>query len=258
MRNLFPKGFTSFYKYKALDNIEFVLDMLIRERLYCSKLHDLNDPMEGVIKSDVIDADTTQSDWLRIIDSTRVACFTTEPNNPLMWSHYADGGRGCVIEFELPTFKLPHKVSYHKKPVLTRKEIDVIKTLELLSYKDNYWRYEREYRVILLKSEASNFIPIKVKGVRFGPRANKDKVELISHILRMSKPMIGVRQEVISGVINPIKLTSKSIVSYEIPSEYQGCKECYKRDSLIDSFSYRPRIDNYQYEWGNGRYSGKD
>ncbi len=35
------------YKYRALNSIEYTLDILLKERLYCSPYKDLNDPFEG-------------------------------------------------------------------------------------------------------------------------------------------------------------------------------------------------------------------
>jgi hypothetical protein len=34
------------------------------------------------------------------IDAARIACFSSRPDNLLMWSHYADGLRGFCLEFE--------------------------------------------------------------------------------------------------------------------------------------------------------------
>ena len=39
------------------------------------------------------------------ISQRGVACFTTELNNILMWSHYADGHKGFCLEFDTNFFK---------------------------------------------------------------------------------------------------------------------------------------------------------
>lgn len=35
-----------------------------------------------------------------VVDSARITCFSSEPDNLLMWAHYADGLRGFCIEFD--------------------------------------------------------------------------------------------------------------------------------------------------------------
>jgi len=39
------------YKYRSLEQFEYVLDILLNERLYCSYYKDLNDPLEGIYAS---------------------------------------------------------------------------------------------------------------------------------------------------------------------------------------------------------------
>ena len=39
------------YKFRSFDNIEYTLDILINERLYCSSHEALNDPFEGLFST---------------------------------------------------------------------------------------------------------------------------------------------------------------------------------------------------------------
>lgn len=92
--------------------------------------------------------------------TTGVTCFTTEKNHPLMWSHYADGHKGMVIEIETETaFPQPPKIidiKYVDEPP----EYDVfdgnllntqtgrnhyIDTI--LGRKSTIWKYEKEQRI---------------------------------------------------------------------------------------------------------------
>ena len=38
------------YKYKSLDNLMWILDIILNKRLYAAKYTELNDPMEGIFK----------------------------------------------------------------------------------------------------------------------------------------------------------------------------------------------------------------
>jgi hypothetical protein len=214
--------------------------------------------MEGVIKASKKVSSEHYNDWIEIIDNARIACFSAERDQPLMWSHYADGGRGCVIEFELPKLIIPNKVSYHKKPVWDGKKLDNLNSLELLTYKDIFWRYEREYRVVCTDS---TFVPIQVKSVRFGPKANSSTVEILRHIITLTKPLVSISQEKIEGKINPIKSTCIQKEHYFANGSVEGCGECYQRNALIESFSYRPQAgvsEEATSLWPSDSYFGKD
>lgn len=180
----------NYYKYKSLDNFEFILDILIRERLYAALPSELNDPMEGVVKVDGTIPREKETEWDNLINQFRVVCFSRAKENTLMWSHYADGGRGCMIEFQLLEGRKPDKVSYLKKPALCETQILIEKAAEILLYKEKPWKYEAESRLLL--SSAEKFLPIVVKSITFGSRADRKKVNLLAHILKICKPELRV------------------------------------------------------------------
>ena len=176
---------TTYYKYKSLDNFQYLLDLILRERLYAAKYHELNDPMEGVINTNDKAIRDNEVTWESIINEFRVVCFTRDPDNLLMWSHYSDGRRGCVIEFELLEEYEVHKINYRDKPLVNVDKLNSDTALEILTYKQKPWKYEAEYRCIL-KNEM--FLPIKIKSVTFGSRANNQSIELLMDILSLCKP----------------------------------------------------------------------
>lgn len=97
----------------------------------------------------------------------RITCFSEEFDNFLMWSHYADKHKGCVLALKPSTFLLKHinKVSYKNEPVILRddainlmqlnpsKEIHIDKAIknwnELYTTKSEFWAYEKEWRLVL-------------------------------------------------------------------------------------------------------------
>lgn len=150
------KGKTRFFKYKSLRNFEFILDIILKERLYAASYYELNDPMEGVIKVDSTIPKERESEWESFIEELRITCFTKDKENLLMWSHYGDGGKGCLIEFELLDGQKYHKVSYLKKPTINNLNFNAEKAFEILQHKDKPWKYEAEYRCI---QKNENFLP---------------------------------------------------------------------------------------------------
>lgn len=194
-----------FYKYKSLDNFEFLLDLILRERLYAAQHHELNDPMEGVVKIDGTIPKDKEQEWDELIKTFRIVCFSRDKDHPLMWSHYANGARGCVVEFQLMDDQQVHRVSYLKKPVITERHITREKAEEILVHKDKPWKYESESRCLLGKNEI--FLPIHIKSVTFGSRAEKSKVDMLLHILSLCKPDLKVLVWGEQGLVDGIKVT---------------------------------------------------
>ena len=91
------------YKFRSLDNIEFVLDILLNERLYCAPYSDLNDPLEGLfytISSPSITSKKRFRRYKEINDlpvknsDLRICSLSKGLDDIRMWSHYAAGHSG--------------------------------------------------------------------------------------------------------------------------------------------------------------------
>ena len=226
----------TFYKYKSLDNFEFLLDLILKERLYAANYHELNDPMEGVVKIDGTIPKDKELEWEALINKFKIVCFSRDKGNPLMWSHYADGARGCIIEFELLEEQVVHKVSYLKKPSITEKHISIDKAAEILLFKEKPWKYEAESRCLLMAE--NKFLPIHIKSVRFGARAEKSKVDMLTHILKLCKPQLHTLIESEQNLINNIKFVSRGVQTYVADrirtKEY--CPECREKEITQQDF----------------------
>ena len=75
---------TALYKYTKLEYLESILDYGI----YAAPVSNFNDPYEY--------------QGIKNIDDFRVCCLSRNANAKLMWSHYADGHKGCSIQVALP------------------------------------------------------------------------------------------------------------------------------------------------------------
>jgi len=90
-----------------------------------------------------------------------VTCFTENDNNSLMWSHYSDGHKGMVIEFETNiAFKVKPqiiKIKYVEEPPSiivpywalkdSNSSTSSVHQKKILGYKHIIWKYEKEYRI---------------------------------------------------------------------------------------------------------------
>ncbi len=150
--------------------------------------------------------------WSRAAKASHVFCVVEEPDNLLMWAHYAQNHEGAVIEFEcLPKIdKLlcaARKVKYVTDPPVIVKTPDLYFRyltgqgqpisyadlfLDLYLSKSNHWQYENEWRVfippldmlnpIIPKDDFGNdilfslksFDPQEIHSIYFGCKMSED------------------------------------------------------------------------------------
>jgi Protein of unknown function (DUF2971) len=137
-----------------------------------------------------------------------ILSLTEIPTNALMWSHYAEGGRGILVEFSSshPWFWCQrsedddfHHLRQVKYPS-SRPPKFLFDTIgeELLYTKDKEWEYEREWRIIRSFSDAAVHLgpdsygknvhlfaipPDCVSSVVLGYRASPEAVENLNNIV---------------------------------------------------------------------------
>ncbi|WP_146131717.1 DUF2971 domain-containing protein [Chromobacterium amazonense] len=106
------------YKYKSLQNLWHVLDMIVNQRVYCAHWSELNDPLEGryeiyLGKKDVRREKLIAGGIEKAKSKLRLTSLSADPANFLLWSHYADGHNGVALEIDMPdSHKNLFKVNY--------------------------------------------------------------------------------------------------------------------------------------------------
>ena len=126
----------SLYKYTRLEFINSSLN----NGIFASKIDSLNDPYES------------DSIFEGNCDDYRVVCLSRSRNKKLMWSHYANGHRGCSIKIALPDNYgiddcLLKRVQYTSK-YNPRRNLDTKEIVDSLYTKDKKWDYELEVRAV--------------------------------------------------------------------------------------------------------------
>lgn len=158
--------------------------------------------------------------WSRVGKASRIFCVVEEPDNLLMWAHYAQHHKGAVIQFEcLPELDNPlcaaMKVNYVTDPPVIAKTVDDYiryltgqphtvnhKTLfyDLCLSKSVHWKYENEWRVFipsdlqnpLIPKDASgneilfdliSFYPQEIQSIYFGCKMSEDNRQKIETCL---------------------------------------------------------------------------
>ncbi|MGF6739583.1 DUF2971 domain-containing protein [Paraburkholderia atlantica] len=145
--------------------------------------------------------------------SSKILCLTESPDNPVMWTHYADTHRGVVIRLrDYPEFDSPYRtakpVNYvAEAPRLVDEEFlsDMLSgrisfnagaLLERLVYtKSAEWAYEREWRIYSgngRKKDAAHedlrFGSFELDAVLFGLNTSDEHRSSLTQLVRKMYP----------------------------------------------------------------------
>ena len=144
------------FKFRSAQNIEYALDIILENRLFCSDWKNLNDPMEGMFAySTKVDSPDVQ----RIVRSIgtkkaryKVCSLSRDFQSHLLWAHYAGGFDGLAIEVELPDHD-PNIRQVDYRGVFAflnlddiHSEDDAARTILFSKYQE--WDYEKEIRIL--------------------------------------------------------------------------------------------------------------
>lgn len=143
------------YKFQSSSNLDYALDIILNQRLYCAEWASLNDPMEGLFAYSRSSSDNgSYSDLLSKIKNRkreyRVCSMSKTFDNYLLWSHYADGYDGIAVEVELPESDFEEVEYIPSFPIINiagSKGADH-SARQILKTKHKAWKYEREVRVL--------------------------------------------------------------------------------------------------------------
>lgn len=157
------------YKYKSLNNIEYVLDIILYNRLYCANGDELNDPLESTFS-----CATTPESYVRFdkvcekLKKYRVCSLSKEQDCPLLWGYYADGFRGAAIEVEVPDTAAIEVKYGDPLELINWSGPDDYVVKKILSTKHEKWSHENEFRILQTECQ---FFDARVTKVILGHKA---------------------------------------------------------------------------------------
>ncbi len=190
------------YKYRSLEHLEYVLDILLNERLYCPEYRHLNDPFEGMFFS-LLPSPIHFPEWrskfsdpyakrrmalsvtelVNQVGATRVCSLSSTATDPRMWSLYASGLSGLAIEIDFSGVESDiSRVLYSPAiPEFGNTLLTAPAELEVLRHKTEHWAYEQEYRIIT----SNEFYSVvgRIKSVLVGQRMPSARLELLLRIV---------------------------------------------------------------------------
>jgi len=211
------------YKYRPIN--KFLIDSLVNGSIYFANPNELNDPFDCKvdIKTSISNAakhldrvnalkllglledrelfDRLQDDINRLGICSFSGIFMCNPNEVLMWTHYANNHRGVCIKYEFPNnfvdqdteiagcsnvlYKSEALTTWFKTPQILSMNFNSESFImelakKVLTIKSPSWCYESEIRIIRLKSGPFKIPKTYIKGVCFGLETSCADIELIS------------------------------------------------------------------------------
>lgn len=196
------------YKYRSLQNLDHVLDILYNSRLHCARYLDLNDPFEGLFSATIhippqerlkfpffmlpetyTRTKSVEDLFLSSKDKLKICSLTSSLYDVRLWSHYADGMRGISLEIDFTGIEsFVHKVTYSEKlPSYGYTILTAPSAIEILTHKTIHWSYESEFRII----HEDEYFDIKnrLKAIYAGFRIKESHLSLLD---RMKPPKIPI------------------------------------------------------------------
>lgn len=217
------------YKFRSFDNIEFTLDIIMNERLYCARHGDLNDPFEGLFSTiewkgggmvrpivkpiarpivKDLQGNYPQKVYKKLDElpalekGVRVCSLSSSMKDIRMWSLYASGHSGCVIEVDLELSPEIVEVKYDSSLQHFKKKLDEnTKAIDILSFKTDHWKHEQEYRIVYDQEYFS--VKEHITGVYFGVRTKELHKEIIIRTAAKEIPVYETKINEISVEIQP-------------------------------------------------------
>lgn len=184
-----------YYKFRSLNNIRYFLDILVNNRLYAARYDELNDPMEGAYL-----INGYNENIIRLLKTrkykTRVCSLSKNYIHTLLWTHYAEGHKGCCIEIIPKNWDTLEPINYVDDLPIVNNDTE---GRELLSYKSKLWKYEEEVRLF----NKSSYCKVDISQILFGYKISDTDYRFYERLIHSINQSIVVRKiqesEIYSG-----------------------------------------------------------
>jgi hypothetical protein len=203
----------SLFKFRSFNKAS--MELFVNRELWFARPDSLNDPFECqfdfeswfdelglfpyISKSEIIKIKKGASDTF---NSLGVCSFSKTRENLLMWSHYADEHKGFCIGFNetilsksdtvIKAVDVKYQDETPQKSVIRNFKVDGDKPVlsldsdamhSIVGIKYTHWKYERERRLIVARSNAYSFKPEGVVSITLGLRMPKRDKDTLKQLL---------------------------------------------------------------------------
>ena len=189
--NIENDNIDTLYKYRNIDIN--TLNLITEEKVKISNFNYFNDPADPIIKLQIKELPEIKD----MINKIKICSLSSEYDNFLMWSHYANEHKGICIAYDISKIKeynktILKKVIYTKKIQIYKPYNHIFENLILNNEEKNFislfylkhknWKYEKEYRIITY--EDYDFINLPIKAIYFGMNADINHINLVKNFIK--------------------------------------------------------------------------
>jgi hypothetical protein len=179
------------FKYRSLENWQFLLDILVNNRLYAAPFKDLNDPMErryyyfGDEMTSVQETGPSREGWRITRDegSAQHAHVVVLLGRPYRCRAQARGAEPAAYQIRDVFYDSQIGIG----PNSARRPPREV-ALDILSQKQLSWAHEREVRVF----SPQPFVPIRLREIKVGVKASPTDRELLEVLVRKTNPRVRI------------------------------------------------------------------
>ncbi len=189
-----PKNPEYFYKFRGVSNLRWLIDILLRKRLYAAAYDELNDPMEGFFLFDPSTDVKTREELRDKRKLTAICSLSKDYRNTLMWSFYAEDHKGICIKLAVTSSNWNKtELKYDNKlPIMTK---DPEAYIKLLSQKSEHWAHEEEVRYIrVFKNQKqmgqSRYVHIYIDKIYLGYKMSTKDVSFYTNLFKTLLPYL--------------------------------------------------------------------
>jgi len=120
-------------------------------------------------------------------DDKGILCLSQEPDNILLWSHYADNHCGVCLKFDilqdLDFFSIPLIVIYDQSyPIYNHMTQTKDIVTKMIKTKFDLWKYEKEIRIFKLEKKLYKFNKTALTEIIFGCNMTQSEIERIKKL----------------------------------------------------------------------------
>ena len=135
---------------------------------------------------------------LNLLAKYRICSFCARPDNPIVWSHYADSHSGFCLIFDADNdlfgraLKVKYQNEYPTFDITENSDNEILKNSALVKFSD--WKYEEEFRLLSAEPSIPNvppvhnhkliFQPEMLLGVIFGYKISDPDRQLIENLCK--------------------------------------------------------------------------
>lgn len=136
-------------------------------------------------------------------------CLTPNPDNVLMWAHYADENKGCCLGYDLladaELFSHIRKIDYDDNTIAYNYLHNNGGAMDAMFHKSKQWEYEDEYRVIWINQHGARKVNDGcLSKIILGSKIDKMKEDEINAKIQEMKKAPGIYRAVKGN--NPTKM----------------------------------------------------